>query len=256
MTRQSIERYALVAAGVVIVGLTAVAFWLSYAHLAEVAGAHGLGHAADRQWAWPGTLDAFIVAGELLMLRAGLQGRTDWWAVGLTVAGSGGSIGLNVAGVGGDAAFLDYVVAAVPPTAALLAFGALMRQIHRAVVDDIPAAVPLGNTVEIERDTEPSPAVPEMSPHPAIEPAPAPASPLVICGGHLDVPPVPQRPRLGAEDARTVIERAWRDGLSIRDAAKRATRSASQVQRVYAELDDARPIEGQTEIDVTPADAA
>ncbi|MFE6316392.1 DUF2637 domain-containing protein, partial [Streptomyces rochei] len=199
MTRQSIERYALIAAGIVIVGLTAVAFWLSYAHLAEVAGAHGLGHATDRQWAWPGTLDAFIVAGELLMLRAGLQGRTDWWAVGLTVAGSAGSIGLNVAGVGGDAAFLDYVVAAVPPTAALLAFGALMRQIHRAVVDETPAAVPTGNTVEIERDTpdtEPSPAVPEVSPTPAIEAAPAPASPLVICGGHLDVPTVPPRPRL------------------------------------------------------------
>lgn len=120
------------AAGLVITGLTGVAFWLSYAHLAEVAAGHGLGDSPERAWAWPATLDAFIVAGELLMLRAALTGRgVDWWAVVLTVAGSGGSIALNVAGVGAGAEPLDYVVAAVPPTAALLAFGALMRQIHQ-----------------------------------------------------------------------------------------------------------------------------
>ncbi|MYS90097.1 MULTISPECIES: hypothetical protein [Streptomyces] len=33
---------------------------------------------------------------------------------------------------------LDYVVAAVPPTAALLAFGVLMRQIHQLVADPTP----------------------------------------------------------------------------------------------------------------------
>ena len=47
-----------------------------------------------------------------------------------------------------------------------------------------------------------------------------------------------------------MIEQAWRDRLSLREAARRATRSTSQVQRVYAELDATRPIEGQTEIDV------
>lgn len=39
---QTAERYTLAAAGAVIVALTAGAFWLSYAHLAEVAGRHGL----------------------------------------------------------------------------------------------------------------------------------------------------------------------------------------------------------------------
>ena len=43
MTKHDAERYALVAAGIVIVALTAGAFWLSYAHLADVAGQHGLG---------------------------------------------------------------------------------------------------------------------------------------------------------------------------------------------------------------------
>ncbi|MFI1740863.1 DUF2637 domain-containing protein [Streptomyces sioyaensis] len=143
MTKQTAERYALVAAGIVIVALTAGGFWLSYAHLAEVAGQHGLKSSPIRQWAWPATLDAFIVAGELLMLRAGLRQVTDGWAIALTATGAVGSIALNVAGVSGTGnastvPLLDYVVAAVPPTAALLAFGVLMRQIHQLV--DLPAA--------------------------------------------------------------------------------------------------------------------
>ncbi|GAA3388983.1 hypothetical protein GCM10017752_11550 [Streptomyces roseoviridis] len=131
------EQYVLVTAGAVIVALTIASFWLSYAHLAEVAGQHGLGGSVVRQWAWPATVDAFIVTGELLMLRAGLKRVTDGWAIGLTVTGSVGSIALNVAGVHGSTdapvPLLDYIVAAVPPTAALLAFGVLMRQIHQLV---------------------------------------------------------------------------------------------------------------------------
>lgn len=144
MTKQAAERYALVAAGVVIVALTAGGFWLSYAHLAQVAGQHGLRSSPVRQWAWPATLDAFIVAGELLMFRAGLRRVTDWWAIALTATGSVGSIVLNVAGVSGTGnasavPLLDYVVAAVPPTAALLAFGVLMRQIHQLVAEPTDA---------------------------------------------------------------------------------------------------------------------
>ncbi|WP_327368830.1 DUF2637 domain-containing protein [Streptomyces sp. NBC_01217] len=132
------EGYALATAGTVIIALTVGGFWLSYAHLAQVAGQHGLGSSPVRRWAWPATLDAFIVAGELLMLRAGLRRVTDWWAITLTATGSAGSIALNVAGVSGTGnasvvPLLDYVVAAVPPTAALLAFGVLMRQIHQLV---------------------------------------------------------------------------------------------------------------------------
>ncbi|MCZ1009003.1 DUF2637 domain-containing protein [Streptomyces lydicus] len=151
MTKQTAERYALVAAGTVIIALTAGGFWLSYAHLAEVAGQHGLKSSPIRQWAWPATLDAFIVAGELLMLRAGLRRVTDGWAIGLTATGSVGSIVLNVAGVSGASTsgakpLLDYVVAAVPPTAALLAFGVLMRQIHQLV--DRPADRPDSASVQ------------------------------------------------------------------------------------------------------------
>lgn len=110
------------------VSLTGAAFWLSYEHLHDVAEDHGL-HGA-RAWAWPGTVDLFIIVGELLILRASLLGRVDRWAIALAASGSLGSIALNIAGVGPHARPLDYVVAAVPPVAALLAFGALMRQVH------------------------------------------------------------------------------------------------------------------------------
>lgn len=133
------SQWLTVAAVVVIVALTGAAFWLSYAHLHTVAAEHGLGGSEVRAWAWPATLDLFIVAGELLMLRSSLARSTDWWAVGLTVAGSGGSIALNIAGVTGTDP-LDYVTAAVPPTAALLAFGALMRQVHGALSSTEPWA--------------------------------------------------------------------------------------------------------------------
>ncbi len=148
MTKHAAERYALVAAGAVIVALTAGGFWLSYAHLAQVAGRHGLRNSPVRQWIWPATLDAFIVAGELLMLRAGLRKVPDWWAIALTATGSVGSIALNVAGVSGTGngaaiPLLDYVVAAVPPTAALLAFGVLMRQIHQLVAEPTATSAPV-----------------------------------------------------------------------------------------------------------------
>jgi hypothetical protein len=137
------------AVGAVIAALTAVAFWLSYDHLHTVASSHGLAGMEIRSWAWPSCLDAFVVTGELLMLRAGLRrAGIDWLAVALTVVGSGGSIALNVAGVGSSASVLDYVVAGIPPTAALLAFAALMRQLHQAlagtaVVTPVPLAVPV-----------------------------------------------------------------------------------------------------------------
>lgn len=165
-------------AGLVIVALTAAAFWLSYAHLADVAGQHGLKNSPVRQWAWPATLDLFIVAGELLMLRAALAGKVDPWAIGLTVVGSGSSIALNVAGVGQAAEPLDYVVAAVPPTAALLAFGALMRQIHQALAEHASerseaSEVTAEVTVERAADDQPK-ALPEPveadTPDPASEP--------------------------------------------------------------------------------------
>lgn len=111
-------------------------------------------------------------------------------------------------------------------------------------------AVPTGNT---EADTVTVDPVPQVSPTPRPELPPAPAKDLVICGGHFEIPAVPPRPRLSTEDATQAIEQAWRDGLSVRQAARVSTRSASYVQRVYARLDETRPIEGQTEIELEAA---
>ncbi|MET7904419.1 DUF2637 domain-containing protein [Streptomyces sp. NPDC005355] len=200
MTKPQAERTAILVAGAVIMILTIAAFWLSYAHLASVAQSHGLAASPERRWAWPGTIDLFILAGEVLMFRAALRHVTDWWAIGLTVAGSLGSIGLNVAGVGTDAPLLDYVVAAVPPSAALLAFGALMRQVHTLVTD--PAPVPAAESVTVERAPEPMPAelpvpepepgteeVPQPEPVPEPLPEPAPAAPSRPAPSAPVVPP-------------------------------------------------------------------
>lgn len=177
---------ALVAACGVITVLTAAAFWLSYAHLAGVAGEHGLGGSAVRQWAWPATLDLFIVAGEVLMFVDSLKGRRGSWAIGLTVAGSMGSIGLNVSGVGVHAPLLDYVVAGVPPTAALLAFGALMHQVRDFIVSVSPKpVVPARDKGHGDRGTESVPAAVSPAPVvpgpvvPAVSPAPSPVVPVV-----------------------------------------------------------------------------
>lgn len=162
-TRDVALQLAIIAAAASII-LTAAAFWLSYEHLHDVARTHGLADAA-RAWAWPATVDLFIMIGEVLMLRAGLRGQgTDWWAIGLTATGSAGSIALNVAGVGTDASPMNYVVAAVPPVAALLAFGALMRQIHGALAKHTAAATApaeSATTALPERHEEPATVAPE-----------------------------------------------------------------------------------------------
>lgn len=164
--RDTLKTLAVIAA-VASIALTGAAFWLSYEHLHDVAAAHGLGHSAVRSWAWPATVDLFIVIGEVLILRASLRQAVDPWAIGLTVIGSGGSIALNVAGVGPDADPMNYVVAAVPPIAALLAFGALMRQLHSALAartESAPATLPAAED-----------AAPQSAPVDALPPAPAPA---------------------------------------------------------------------------------
>ncbi|MGW6456668.1 DUF2637 domain-containing protein [Streptomyces sp. NPDC055078] len=194
-------------AAAVTVALTATAFWLSYEHLHDVAAANGL--SGVRAWAWPGTVDLFIVAGELLILRAALRRRVDWFAYLLAGVGSLGSIALNVAGVGTGADLMEYIVAAVPPSAALIAFAALMRQVHEHLVPDAVAVEPDPVPVTLER----VPDVPVA--YPAIEyavPAVPDAVPVGVRLLPIDAPPRPgdhfvdapeAMPVPGAEEPRT-----------------------------------------------------
>lgn len=194
-----------IAAGLVIIALTAAAFWLSYAHLHDVASSSGLGGSPERAWAWPATLDLFIVAGEIMMLVAALNKTQDGWAIGLTVTGSVGSIGLNVFGVGANAPGIQYVVAAVPPTAALLAFGALMRQVHAAITE--PAVETVQEAVQ-EAAAEPVEALPE----PAVnEPAEEPQE--VTEEPQQRAPRATSRPT--PEDVDTAVKDIQREGGSL-----------------------------------------
>jgi len=170
--RLTARQWLAVGAAAFTVALTGAAFWLSYEHLHDVAAGNGLHSASARAWAWPATVDMFIVVGELLILRASLAGRADRWAIAVTAVGSGGSIALNVAGVGRDASLMEYVVAAVPPVAALMAFGVLMRQVHEALSSrDWSPAYASGAPAEpvktvVERDAVPAkaPDVPVLPP--------------------------------------------------------------------------------------------
>lgn len=161
---------AVIAASASVI-LTVAAFWLSYEHLHDVAARYGLGHSAVRSWAWPATVDLFILIGEVLILRASLRRSVDPWAIGLAIVGSAGSIALNVAGVGTDAEAMEYVVAAVPPIAALLAFGALMQQLHGALAARIESA-PAAPREVVDETPQSAPA---DAPAPAIAAPPAPA---------------------------------------------------------------------------------
>jgi hypothetical protein len=268
MTKRAAERYALGAAGVVIIALTAGGFWLSYAHLAEVAGQHGLGGSPVRQWAWPATLDAFIVAGELLMLRASLRRVPDWWAIGLTATGSVGSIALNVAGVSrtGNAtavSHLDYVVAAVPPTAALLAFGVLMRQIHQLVAEPTERHHSANHGHNLTVGAQPA-ALPEHQPglpepagldvadgqgDVAQGPAEVAQKPPAVSDGYLAIARTAPLGRGGRASRRHIEATIRGKGLSISRADAETIKDVLQ-----GELDEAAS-QRQAERDKAPADA-
>ncbi|MGI5196555.1 DUF2637 domain-containing protein [Streptomyces sp. CA-288835] len=161
-------RALAITAAVLIFLLTGVSLWLSYEHLHDVGARHGFADDPVRAWAWPATLDLFYAAGEVLILRAALARRIDWWAISLVVFGAGGSIALNIAGVGPGAQPLDYVVAAVPPVASLLAFGALMNQIYRLLAP-APVATPVmlpprPATAPVIPPAEPVDETPELEP--------------------------------------------------------------------------------------------
>lgn len=170
---RTILRLAILAAALTI-GLTGVTFWLSYEALHVLAAGNGL--SGERAWAWPATIDAFIIVGEILILRASLLRRVDWLAILLTASGSVGSIVLNVASAG-DVAPMTKVVHAVPPCAALLIFTALMRQIYRALSAPVVAPSASVDAPVVERVVEEPAAAAVLPPMPEQAPELPPAEP-------------------------------------------------------------------------------
>lgn len=193
------------------VALTLAAFALSYDHLAHVARVNGFDGA--RAWAWPGTVDLFIMIGELLVLRAALRHKRDLFAYFLTVAGSLGSIVLNVAGVGSHAGAMEYVVAGVPPVAALLAFAALMRQVgERIAVTETP---------KVE-----APEQPKEAPKPKPAPKPRPVAQITSV--------------VSSSDRKQAIEEAWMAGRRVNETAAAVGCSPSYVSRMFRTLNEER----------------
>ncbi|MGW3442199.1 DUF2637 domain-containing protein [Streptomyces sp. NPDC001076] len=233
-----------ITAAILIFLLTGVSLWLSYEHLHDVGARHGFSGDPIRAWAWPATLDLFYAAGEVLILRAALARRIDWWAICLVVFGAGGSIALNIAGVGPDALPLDYVVAAVPPVASLLAFGALMNQLYRLlvtaevtpVIDDqehaehqpvTPSDAEVGVPVIPAAPTSP-PAI-AAAPTPTWTQAPAGARLLPIVARPVAQAPAAQRPPASPitySDPRCAVIRGLYDTVPPTRPGTKAIRQA------------------------------
>ena len=138
---QRVVRGAVAALAVATVAATVVGFWLSYAGLHAFAVRSGL--RGPEAWAWPASVDLFILAGELGVTISAIRRQRDPLAWCYLLAGFGPSVAFNVLHV--DPAAITwgrYAVAAVPPVAAMLALAALMRQVFRLAVDAHLAGVP------------------------------------------------------------------------------------------------------------------
>ncbi|ELP64166.1 DUF2637 domain-containing protein [Streptomyces turgidiscabies] len=211
--------------------LTGVSLWLSYEHLHDVGARHGFADDPIRAWAWPATLDLFYAAGEVLILRAALARRVDWWAIGLVVFGAGGSIALNIAGVGPGAEVLDYVVAAVPPVASLLAFGALMSQVYRAlaqprIVTPVSAPVAPATAPVIPPVPTEAPALPAASaPWTQAVPASVRLLPIVARPAAPAIAPAPPR-TITYSDPRCAVIRPLYDTVPPTRPGTKAMRDA------------------------------
>lgn len=122
---------------------TGVGFWLSYAGLHDFAlraGLHG-----PEAWAWPASVDLFILAGEAGVTISALRRAEDWQAWAYLAIGFGASVTANVLHVDPSALFWTrYAVAAVPPIAAMLALAALLRQVYRLAEHAAPGPRPSG----------------------------------------------------------------------------------------------------------------
>ena len=200
--------------------------WLAWAALAAVLGVSasaeyqlaigcGFGHAAIGV---PAALDVYAI-------RA-MRARRDVPAVVCGLIAVQALAHLVNAGVLRVDAALIVAVSTIAPLV-------LWRVHHIGHADQAPAAAsPQENHSAVLLDT---PVFTQVS-------TPEPELPAITAGGpepevyaepdEVDIEPV----RLDADAARQAIEDAWNEGLSVRDAALRATRSPSFVQGVYASL--------------------
>lgn len=126
-----------------VIAATVVGFWLSYAGLHAFAFRAGL--RGPEAWAWPASVDLFILAGELGVTISAVRGERDKVAWVYLIGGAALSVLFNVVHVWLHPVWWGrYAVAAVPPIAAIAALAALMRQVLLIAItsgDTVPSKV-------------------------------------------------------------------------------------------------------------------
>lgn len=249
-----------------VVALLTMAFSLQNIH--DFAAGHGVQDPIA--WFLAPAVDLALLAalmGDAVLSRYGLDAgpwatRLRWFAGATTVALNGWEAvaALDPAGI---------VLHVVPPTLLFVLaeaaspyrvkFAETVRLAAEKVVDTATVSTPAPAEADTV-DTAPAPVVVQEADtvydH-AADPVVSTMTPQVEQVEPLRSVPAPAEAdtatgRLDAKAARAAIEAAWEAGLTVREAATRATRSASYVGGVYGQLAKARgaqPSKGQMRIE-------
>jgi hypothetical protein len=110
-----------------VLGLAIAGFAMSYDALHSLALTQGV--PATLAWMWPLVVDGFIVVASLSVVRAVADGRHAAYPWLLVLAFSSISVAFNV--VHAAPTLVARLVAAIPPTALVLSFELLMRQLRQ-----------------------------------------------------------------------------------------------------------------------------
>jgi hypothetical protein len=203
--------YGIMAATIVIA--TGIGFWLSYAGLHSFAYRAGL--RGPECWAWPASVDLFILCGELGIALSTLRdGKHDWRAWTYFALGAVPSVTFNVMHVSVHSlAWARYAVAATPPVTAALALAAVMAQVIAlpSVLQhlDLAEDTAVSDVAESAAAESPASIPATQAPGPDSGPEDAPATTTAQRPTKAD--PRPRKAvarRTGKRVSRTVAERA------------------------------------------------
>jgi hypothetical protein len=147
-----------------VIALAVAGFTMSYDALHSLAVEQGV--PTPLAWMWPLVVDGFIVVASLTVVRAVADGRHAVYPWLLVLAFSSISVAFNVVHAAPTA--VARFVAAIPPTALVLSFELLMRQLrHQLNSNAVPQLPGTGQQFA----TSPAPAPPQLATAPAARPA-------------------------------------------------------------------------------------
>lgn len=217
-----------------------IAAALSFSHIHDVAVACGQGR--WQAWAYPISVDLLLFAA-WRRLRRGEGGRQEWvWFCVALVASLGANLATAGLMQGAPPEWLSLMVAGWPALA-FLGGTLLVHKSGKEATEAEPEAEP-----EAEQQAEAQPETPQAPVHATpIVPLPAnvvPFSPPVpheapvnaTVGVRKD--PEAPAPKKSRAEAAEIIEMAWKNGISVEEAAKSADRHPVSVRRHYKKLDE------------------